>query len=156
MPYWWTRAHWRAQIPQVGLGTTNITMSGIIAEYEPDHNSCYCPDWTANQKLGRPKKDKRKPSVLESATGSKGKKRPTGLKRARLYCQICGKFNHVTNECWQLDANKDKRPKLVGLLGTIAGEGDAAGPVLGAQGTADASKGTDEFDSAQEESLTDG
>jgi hypothetical protein len=50
MTYWWTRAHWRIQIPQEALGITNVTMSSIIAENEPDHNLRYCPDWTANQK----------------------------------------------------------------------------------------------------------
>ncbi len=83
MPYWWTRAHWRMQIPQEPLGITNVSMSSIITDNEPDHNLRYCPDWTANQKSGRPKKDKRKKSVLESATGSKGTKRATGVKRAR-------------------------------------------------------------------------
>ena len=83
MPYWWTRAHWRIQIPQEALGITNVTMSSIIADNEPDHNLRYCPDWTANKKPGRPKKDKRKKSVLESAMGSKGTKRATGLKRAQ-------------------------------------------------------------------------
>jgi hypothetical protein len=58
-------------------------MSSIIADNEPDHNLRYCPDWTANQKYGRPKKDKRKKSVLKSAMGSKGTKRATGLKRAQ-------------------------------------------------------------------------
>ena len=155
MPYWWTRAHWRVQIPQEALGITNVTMSGVIADSEPDHNLCYCPDWTANQKSGRPKKDKRKPSVLESAMGSKGKKRPTGLKRARRYCQICGKHYHITNECWRLSANADKHPPLLGLLGTITGEGCAAEPIVGAEGTADASEGSTEGVYSQEDLLTD-
>jgi hypothetical protein len=99
MPYWWTRAHWCMQLPQEALGVTNVSMSIIIADNEPDHNLRYCPDWTANQKSGRPKKDKRKKSVLESATGSKGMKRATGVKRARRYCQIYGKYNHITNNC---------------------------------------------------------
>ena len=44
MPYWWTRAHWCMQIPQEALGITNVSMSSIIADNEPDHNLCYCPD----------------------------------------------------------------------------------------------------------------
>ncbi len=136
MPYWWTRAHWRKQIPQEPLGNTNVSMSSIIAENEPDHNLCYCPDWTANQKSGRPKKDKRKKSVLESATGSKGAKRATGVKRAWRYCQICGKYNHITNECWKLGSNAHTRP---GFLNTITEEGDGA-PIDGAEGTTDASE----------------
>jgi hypothetical protein len=130
MPYWWTRAHWRMQISQEALGITNVSMSSIITDNKPDHNLRYCPDWTANQKSGRPKKDKRKKSVLKSATGSKGTKRETGLKRARRYCQ-----NHITNECWKLGSNAHKRP---GFLDTITEEEDGA-PIDGAEGTADAS-----------------
>ncbi len=83
MLYWWTRAHWRMQFPQEALGVTTVSMSSISADNKPDHNLRYCPDWTANQKSGRPKKDKRKKSVLESATESKGMKRATGLKRSQ-------------------------------------------------------------------------
>jgi len=54
MSYWWTRAHWRMQIPQEALGITNVSMSSIIVDNEPDHNLRYYPDWTANQKAGRP------------------------------------------------------------------------------------------------------
>ena len=123
-------------------------MSSIIAENEPDHNLRYCPNWTANQKPGRPKKDKRKKSVLESATGSKGTKSPTGVKRARRYCQICGKYNHITNKCWKLALNVHKHP---GFLGTITEEGDGA-PILGAEVTADASEESNEDEQSHEDS----
>jgi hypothetical protein len=63
---------------------------------QPDTYLRYCPDWTANNKSGRPKKDARKKSVLEGATGKKGAKRASGVKRARGYCQSCGILNHVT------------------------------------------------------------
>jgi len=148
MPYWWTRAHWRMQFPQEALGVTNVNMSTIISNNSPDPNLRYCPDWTANQKPGRPKKDKRKKSVLESATGSKGEKRATGVKRARRYCQICGKYNHITNECWKLGSNAHKRP---GFLGTITEEGDGA-QIVGAEGTADsAEESTDGLSEQSEE-----
>jgi hypothetical protein len=88
MSYWWTRAHWRMQFPLEALGVTNVSMSSIISDNVPDHNLRYCPEWTANQKARRPKKDKRKTSVLKSATGSNGMKRATGVKRARRYCHI--------------------------------------------------------------------
>ncbi len=153
MPYWWTRAHWRMQIPQEPLGITNVSMSSIIADNEPDHNLRYCPDWTANQKSGRPKKDKRKKSVLESATGSKGTKRATGVKRARQYCQICGKYNHITNECWKLGSNAHKRPGL-SLDTAITEEGDGA-PIDGTEGTADASvESNEEEEQSHEDSQT--
>ncbi|MFM6174888.1 MAG: SWIM zinc finger family protein, partial [Sphaerospermopsis kisseleviana] len=139
MPYWWTRAHWRKQFPQQALGATNVSMSSIISDHGPNKDLRYCPDWTAVNKTGRPKKDKRKPSVLESATGKKGAKRASGVKRARRYCQICGKYNHSTNECWELERNANKRP---GFLATITENGEAE--TIGAEGTADASQGTHE------------
>ncbi len=124
-----------------------MSMSSIIADNEPDHNLCYCPNWTANQKSGRPKKDKRKKSVLESATGSKGTKREIGLKRAQRYCQICGKYNHITNECGKLGSNAHKRP---GFLDTITEEGNGA-PIDGAEGTADASEESNEEEQSHED-----
>jgi hypothetical protein len=146
MPYWWMRAHWHMQFPQEALGVTNVSMSSIISDNKPDHNLRYCPDWTANQKAGRPKKDKRKKSVLESATGSKGMKRATGVKRAQRYCQICGKYNHITNECWKLGLNVHKHP---GFLGTITEEGDGA-LIDGAEGTADASEESNEDEQSEQ------
>jgi hypothetical protein len=76
-PYWWTRKHWRIQIPQAALAVQKITMNIIKAAHQDnsDHNVHYCPDWTAAKKSGRPKKNKRKKSILEKATGKKGKKK---------------------------------------------------------------------------------
>ena len=86
-PYWWTRSHWREQIPQLPLGTQKVTMNSIKAANEPNHNLRYCPDWTASEVACRPKKNKRKQSVLEKATGKKGQKKAAGVKRARRSCQ---------------------------------------------------------------------
>jgi len=110
MPYWWMRSHWRVQIPQDVLMANNITIGSVKSGSQPDTNLCYCPDWTANNKSGRPKKDARKKSVIEAATGKKGPKKSSGVKRARLYCQCCGMYNHTTNDCWNLPANAHKRP----------------------------------------------
>jgi len=55
-PYWWTRSHWREQIPQLPLETQKVTMNSIKATNEPNHNLRYCPDWTASEVAGRPKK----------------------------------------------------------------------------------------------------
>ena len=57
------------------------------------------------------------------------------MKRARRYCQICGKSNHITNDCWNLQRNAHLRP---GFLGTINKDRDAE--PSGAVGTADASE----------------
>jgi hypothetical protein len=55
--------------------------------------------------------NKRKKSIIESATGKKGKNRASGVTKARRYCQVCGAYNHVTKECWNLPSNAHKRPK---------------------------------------------
>jgi len=86
-PYWWTRSHWRVQIPQLPLETQKVSINSIKATNEPNHNLRYCPDWTASEVAGRPKKNKRKQLVLEKATGKKGQKKASGVKRARRYCQ---------------------------------------------------------------------
>jgi hypothetical protein len=38
---------------------------------DPEHNLRYCPNWTATKKSGHPKKNKRKKSILEKATGAR-------------------------------------------------------------------------------------
>ena len=150
MPYWWMRAQWHKQLPQELLAITNINISTIIEDSQPDHNLCYCPDWTANKKSGRPQKYARKRSVLKRATGNKGQKRATGLKRARRYCQICGKYSHVTNECWNLESNAHKHP---GYAAPIIEERYAA--PIGEEGTADASGKSDEDEQSDEDGQTD-
>ena len=54
----------RYHIPQLPLETQKVTMNSIKAANEPNHNLRYCPDWTASEVAGRPKKNKRKQSVL--------------------------------------------------------------------------------------------
>ena len=45
----------------------------------------YCPDWTAPNKSGRPKKAERHKSGLEEAMAkAKGEKKPPKMKRRRL------------------------------------------------------------------------
>jgi len=112
-PYWWTREHWRIQIPQVPLAVQKNSMNIIKSVHQDnlDHNLHYCPDWTAAEKSGRPTKNKRKKSILERATGKKGQKKASGVTRARRYCQSCGAYNHVTQDCWSLASNAHKRPK---------------------------------------------
>jgi hypothetical protein len=72
------------------------------------------------------------------------------LKRARRYCQICGKYSHVTNECWNLDSNEHKRP---GYAAPIIEERYAA--PIGEEGTADASGQSDEDEQSDEDGQTD-
>ena len=71
------------QIPQVPLAVQKLTINSIKAASQPDHNLRFFPNWTATNVSGRPKKNKRKKSIIESATGKKGKKKASGAKRAR-------------------------------------------------------------------------
>ena len=106
------------QFPQDIFATSNLCISSIKHNGVPDHNLCYCPDWTVPNKPGRPKKDARKKSVLENATGTKKKlKKATGVKRARRYCQSCGRYSHVTNDCWNLPENVHQCPQSAAAIG---------------------------------------
>ena len=37
-------------------------------------------------------------------------KREVKRRNLRLYCQICGKHNHSTKDCWKDPVNAHKRP----------------------------------------------
>ncbi len=66
----------------------------------------YCPDWTAPNKSGRPKKAERSKSGLEKAMAkAKGGKKPPKMKRRR--CANCAKWNHKTEECFVLTRSKN-------------------------------------------------
>jgi hypothetical protein len=71
------------QIPKDVFATSNLCIAILKQDSEPDHNLCYCPYWTAPNKHGRPKKDARKKSVLENATGTKKK-----LKKAQVLREL--------------------------------------------------------------------
>ena len=60
MPYWWMRSHWRRQIPQDVLAANIITSGSVKSGTQPDRYLLYCPEWTANNKSGQPKKDARR------------------------------------------------------------------------------------------------
>jgi hypothetical protein len=66
----------------------------------------YCPDWTAPNKSGRPKKSERRKSGLEKAMAkAKGGKKPPKMKRRR--CEICAKWNHKMEDCFILTRCKN-------------------------------------------------
>ncbi len=58
MPYWWSTAQWHFQFPQETVVNTNVTMSSIKARGHPNHDAHYCPDWSAPNILGAPRKGK--------------------------------------------------------------------------------------------------
>ena len=92
MPYWWSTEHWRRQFPLDTVVNTYLTMSMIKGKFEPHHDVRYCPDWTAPNKAGAPKKGKRLKSPAEQAS----KKR-----KPRPYCVICNNYKHTTAECYR-------------------------------------------------------
>ncbi len=101
MPTWWGREQWRKQFPSDLYCDGSTTMKSIKDGKIPDVTLHYCPDWTAPNKSGRPKKAERCKSGLEKAMAkAKGGKKPPKMKRRR--CAICAKWNHKTEDCFVL------------------------------------------------------
>ena len=107
MPYWWTTDQWKRQFPLDTVANSNTNMAMIHDDHEPSGNYRYCPDWSAPNKAGRPKKNERRKSVLETAGGTRGKK---AAKRMTVFCQVCISISHATNNCWELEKNCKLRP----------------------------------------------
>jgi hypothetical protein len=105
MPYWWGREHWQRQFPADVYADCSITMKSIKDGNTPNASFRYCPDWTAPRKSGQPKKDERRKSGVETALEKNKGGRKKTLKRVR--CQISGKWNHKTQDCFVLT----KKPK---------------------------------------------
>jgi hypothetical protein len=108
MPTWWGREQWRKQFPSDVYCDGSTTMKSIKDDKIPDVTLRYCPDWTAPNKSGRPKKAERHKSGLEEAMAkAKGEKKPPKLKRRR--CEICGKWNHKMEDCFVLTRLKNDK-----------------------------------------------
>ena len=97
MPNWLTTSIWSSRFPEDSICRGDISMQSVKSKYTPDDQIRYCPDWAAPKKAGRPKKDaKRKLGVMDEVA----KKR-----RKTLWCEICHKFNHNTNDCFKNPSN---------------------------------------------------
>jgi hypothetical protein len=107
MLYWWTTDQWKRQFPLNMVANCNTNMAMIRDDHEPSGNYRYCPDWSAPNKAGRPKKNERRKSVLETAGGKRGRK---AAKRMTVFCQVCISISHATNNCWELEKNCKSRP----------------------------------------------
>jgi hypothetical protein len=89
MPVWWKRSQLRVQFPLDVYADAKLTIKTIKEGRIPDHRLRLCPDWTAANKSGRPKKGERHKSGLEKATAkANGAKNATAKKRRR--CLVCG------------------------------------------------------------------
>jgi len=75
---------------------------------QPNNKITYCPSWSAPNKARRPKKNERKKTVLEKAGVTKVPQKP---KLRTKFCQLCHKSSHLTNDCWELEKNENKRPE---------------------------------------------
>ena len=69
MPYWWTTAQWKRQFSLDTVAHCNTNMVIIRDDHKQSGNNRYCPDWSAPNKAGRPKKNEQRKSVLEMACG---------------------------------------------------------------------------------------
>ncbi len=72
----------------------NITIKSVKEGQIPDFTLRLCPDWTAANKSGHPKRGDRYKLGLEKtmAKGKPGAKRGSATKRRR--CIVWGKFGH--------------------------------------------------------------
>lgn len=108
MPHRWTRNTWQLQFPFEEEPVCNVIIEHIMATQNRDNFIRYCPSWSAPNKAGHPKKGERRKSGIETAMGKKcGAKKASKL---RFYCQICGKHNHVSKDCWKDPKSAAKRP----------------------------------------------
>jgi hypothetical protein len=67
MPTWWGREQWHKQFPSDAYCDGSTTMKSIKDGKILDVTLRYCPDWTAPNKSGHPKKAERHKSGLEEA-----------------------------------------------------------------------------------------
>jgi hypothetical protein len=102
MPYWWTTAHWREQYLMDATCNANISMESVKGKHRPDQHLAYCPSWTAGRKKGRPKSNTREKGIADHIQDS-GKKRKRAV---RMFCRICHKYNHNTDDCFKNPSKK--------------------------------------------------
>ena len=104
MPYWWTVEHWREQYPLELNCRGDITMDTVKDRHRPDELLAYCPTWSAAKKKGWPKANTQEKGIADHIAESGKKKRKRAV---RLFCKICNKYNHNTNECFKNPFNKE-------------------------------------------------
>ena len=100
MPWLWTTRQWLLQLPRDTNVLSNISISSLKEAIDTDLKIHYCPDWTASNKAGWPKKGKFIPSAIEIGGKKRNKKQP--------YCVWCNKNNHTSDKCFKHPCKKDK------------------------------------------------
>ena len=82
-----------------------MSINTVKATARLDEKLRYCPDWSASDKPGRPKKSDKIMTLTDKmklASSSKKRKRQN-----KLYCKICEKFNHNTAQCYKNPINRN-------------------------------------------------
>ncbi len=105
MTYWLTTVHWQAQYPENLYCMTEMTMKSVQSMSNPEDDLRFCPAWLAAKKKRRSKKNKRIKSVMDHIKESAKKK---WKRRVKLFCKICHKFNHKTQDSWKNSTNQSK------------------------------------------------
>ena len=98
MPHWWTCNTWQLQFPLDKEPVCSVNLAQFKSTNNPNNFFWYCPLWSAPNKAGRPKKGERRKSGIKTPMN---KKREVKRHKLRLYCQICGKHNHTSKDCWK-------------------------------------------------------
>ena len=130
MPYYWTTNHWREQYPVDASCNGNISMESVKGKHRPDEHLAYCPSWAAGRKKGRPKANTREKGIADHIKDS-GKKRKRAV---RMFCRICHKYNHNTDDCFK---NPSKKATETVELDLKSGEEkEDAAELFGPEGTA--------------------
>ena len=79
-------------------------MDAVKGRHRPDELLAYCPTWSTAKKKGQPKANTREKGIADHIAESGKKKRKRAV---RLFCKICHKYNHNTNECFKNPFNKE-------------------------------------------------
>ncbi len=133
MPTWWGREQWRKQFLSDVCCDGSTTMKSIKDGKILDVTLCYCPDWNAPSKSGRPKKaERRKSGIEEVMEKAKDGKKPPKMKRRRS--TICGKWNHKADDCFVLTRLKNNNEMTtivpVETAVNVTGEGTMEGTTV--------------------------
>jgi hypothetical protein len=121
MPYFWSTEQWKHQYPIEVMCNTNVTMAQVkLNTTLKDDRLRYCPDWSIGKKPGRPKKNDKHKTVMDHIQTSSLKKRK---RQKKMYCKICKKWNHTTEQCWKNPTNRSLESLLNRGL-KAAGEGE--------------------------------
>ena len=112
MPYWWTTEQWKKQFPLNVKASCITNMETISDDHNQSVNYSHCPSWSAPNKAGRPKKNKRRKSVLEKALEKRGLKI---TKRMTMFCQVCHAMSHVTLRTWKRSVMITTRVWIIGI-----------------------------------------